>query len=419
MFMDSPEPRGAGAAYEGIEILSVSGVSEIIREVLDDERLLDIWVRGELSNYKHHSSGHRYFSLADRLSDGNPALINGVMWSRDARSLQFEPAAGMDVIAFGYIGLYPPQGKYQFYARDMRPAGEGEKHLLVAKWRRELGVAGYFAQERKKSLPAFPCRVGVVTSGTGAVFHDIRNVITRRYPLEIVLSPTPVQGEGAEREIADAIRRIDGKVDVIILARGGGSFDDLFPFNHPEVVRAIGACRSPVVSAVGHEVDTTLADLAADLRAPTPSAAAELVVPDRTDLLERLSQERKRMSAALYNRLEMCALELRGHRDRLHPRRLTSRIADRREETADLATRLSNAIATRIRERRLLLGGMRAVMDGRNPLALLAIGYSVAERDGIVVKSVAGISPGDRLRLRFSDGSGRVVVEGVEYAKKV
>ncbi len=419
MFMDGPEPRGAGAGREGIEILRVSEVSEIIREVLDDTRLLDIWVRGELSNYKHHSSGHRYFSLSDRLSDGNPALINGVMWSRDARGLAFEPAAGMDVIAFGYIGLYAPQGKYQFYARDMRPAGEGEKHLLVAKWRRELEAAGYFAPERKKPLPAFPVRVGVVTSGTGAVFHDIKNVISRRFPLELVLSPTAVQGEGAEREIADAIRRVDGKVDVIILARGGGSFDDLFPFNHPDVARAIGACRSPVVSAVGHEVDTTLADLAADLRAPTPSAAAELVVPDRTDLFEGLVRERKRMGAALYNRLERAALEITGYRDRLHPRRLIARVADRREETSDLVTRLSIATATQIRERNLVLGGLKAALEGRNPLALLARGYSVAERDGVVVKSAVEISAGDRLRLRFSDGNGRVVVEGVEIGKKI
>ena len=185
----------------------------------------------------------------------------------------------MEVIITGSVRVYPPHGAYQIQVKEMTRGGAGEKYLLVERWKKELAAEGWFAIERKRPLPSFPTRVGVVTSETGAVIHDIRTVIARRYPVEIVISPTAVQGEDAHREIARAIERVAGRVDVVIVARGGGSFEDLFPFNHPDVVRAIAACPVPVVSAVGHEVDVTLADLAADMRAPTPSAAAELVGP--------------------------------------------------------------------------------------------------------------------------------------------
>lgn len=302
-------------------VFRVSEISSIITAVLEDTRLLDIWVRGEITNFRCHTSGHCYFSLSER-NDGATAVLPCVMWKSDAKKLSFSPRDGMDVIVFGSIGHYPPQGKYQIYVKEIRHAGEGEKHLLVERWKKELTEEGIFDPARKKPLPRFPARVGVVTSETGAVLQDIRNVISRRFPLEIVVSPTIVQGDTAHSEITRALRLIDGRVDVIIIGRGGGSFEDLFPFNHPDVVRAVAACITPVVSAVGHETDFTLCDFAADIRAPTPSAAAELVVPDRALLLEGLAKYKKDIENALLNKLERACDSLTYLRESLSPRRM-------------------------------------------------------------------------------------------------
>ena len=255
----------------------------------------------------------------------------------------------------------------------------------------------------------------MVTSETGAVIHDIRTVIARRYPVEIVISPTAVQGEDAHNEIARAIERVAGQVDVVIVARGGGSFEDLFPFNHPEVVRAIVACPVPVVSAIGHEVDVTLADLAADMRAPTPSAAAELVVPDRKDLRLALRDLRCQLGAALLARISRAQDEISDLRDRLRPQRFCRKIAEKRQATADLSDRLERSFSTRIERDRLMLAEMKTALDGRSPRAVLARGYCVAEKDGIVVRSVDAIGENDRLNLRFYDGGSRVIVERVDH----
>lgn len=405
-------PPQEKAPAQGPAVLRVSEVSAIIAGLLDDRRLQDIWVRGEVTNYKLHSRGHHYFSLSEQES-GEPAVIQCVMWRSSSRNLPSGIGNGMEVIVFGHVGTYAPQGKYQFYVREIRPAGAGEKHLLVEKWKKELLAEGVFAEERKLALPDFPARVGVVTSETGAVLQDIRNVIGRRYPLEIVLSPTQVQGDLAHREIAAAIRRIDGRVDVIIVARGGGSFEDLFPFNHPDVVRAIAACRTPVVSAIGHETDVTLADLAADLRAPTPSAAAECVVPDRELLGEELREIRGRLGKALTVRLAHARDDLREIRDRMHPGRFLRRIAERRQQPADLADRMARAIQARLEKERLLLTSLGDSLAARSPPAILARGYCIAETDGAVVKSAGQLHPSDRIRLRLRDGSAGVRVEDV------
>jgi exodeoxyribonuclease VII large subunit len=233
--------------------------------------------------------------------------------------------------------------------------------------------------------------------------------------VEIVISPTAVQGEEAHHEIAAAIERLAGLVDVVIVARGGGSFEDLFPFNHPEVVMAIAACPVPVVSAIGHEVDVTLADLAADIRAPTPSAAAELVVPDRNILRSQLAELRCQMSSALLGRVARAKEEITGLRDRLRPQRFLRKLDERKTATADLADRLERGFSTRLERERLLLAGMRTALEGRSPRALLTRGYCVAERDGTVVRGVAGIAPGDRMKIQFYDGSSLVNVERVDH----
>jgi exodeoxyribonuclease VII large subunit len=395
--------------------LQVSELSAIIQELLDDPRLLDIRVRGEVTNYKHHGRGHRYFSLSEKGGGSTAAVIKCVMWRSDADRLPFSPEEGMEVIVSGSVTVYAPHGAYQLQVKTMEKAGLGEKFLLVEKWKKELAAQGYFSADRKRSLPGFPEKIGVVTSETGAVIHDIRNVIARRYPLEIVISPTAVQGEEAHKEIASAIRRVAGLVDVVIVARGGGSFEDLFPFNHPDVVKAIAACPVPVISAVGHEVDITLADLAADIRAPTPSAAAELAVPDRNELLLRLQEQKVRLASVLLGRVAWAREEIQGLRDRLRPQKFARKIEERRQYTADLAERLERACSTRIEREHLLLAGMKAALESRSPLAVLARGYCVAEKDGRVVKSAGSIRMDDRLNLRFCDGSGKVIVERVDH----
>lgn len=395
--------------------LLVSELSSIISELLDDSRLQDVRVRGEVTNYKHHGSGHRYFSLSEKGGGSTAAVIKCVMWRSDAERLAFRPEEGMEVVVTGTVTLYAPHGAYQLRVRSMEKAGLGEKYLLLEKWKKELAAEGLFSAERKRELPPFPSRVGVVTSETGAVIHDIRNVITRRYPVGIVISPTAVQGEEAHGEIAAAIRRLAGLADVVIVARGGGSFEDLFPFNHPDVVRAIASCPVPVVSAIGHEVDVTLADLAADIRAPTPSAAAELVVPDRNTLIVQLTELRDLMGSALLGRLAWAKEEIAGLRDRLRPRRLAQKIEERQQFTADLAERLERAVSTRFERDHLVLARMRTALESHNPVAVLSRGYCVAEKDGTVVKGTGMLTEKDRLRLRFYDGSSQVIVERIDH----
>ncbi len=398
--------------------IRVSELSAIIAGLLDTRELQDILVQGEVTNYKRHSSGHVYFSLGEKKgSEG--MMVNCVMWRSHAQRLSFEPEDGMAVQALGSIGHYAPQGKYQFYVQAMRHAGAGEKYLLVERWKQELGELGCFATERKRPLPLYPCRIGIVTSETGAVLQDIRNIITRRYPTELVVAPTAVQGDGAHISIAQAIQRIDGMVDVIIVARGGGSFEDLFPFNHPDVVKAITACITPVVSAVGHEVDYTLCDLAADVRAPTPSAAAELVVPDQSALFEEIRKYRGQINGALGKALERARQDLTGVAERLHPRRMERRIAERREYIDDLSERLARAEATRISQERLRLSEIKTGLEGCSPLNLLARGYCVAEKAGRVVRSVGDLEAGDRLVLRVTDGRSDTRVERVYHDTKL
>lgn len=397
--------------------LRVSELSAIIESLLDNPLLQDILVRGEVTNYTHHARGHRYFSLSEKGGGNTAAVIKCVMWRSDAERLSFIPSEGMEVIVTGTVRAYAPHGAYQLQVKEIRKAGVGEKFLLIEQWKRQLAAEGCFSLERKRCLPAFPARVGVVTSETGAVIHDIRTVVGRRYPLEIIISPTVVQGEQAHTEIAGAISRIAGMVDVVIVARGGGSFEDLFPFNHPDVVRAIVACPVPVVSAIGHEVDVTLSDLAADLRAATPSAAAELAVPDRLVLISQVQNLKGRLNAALQDRVAWAWDEISDLRDRLRPQRFCRKLEERKQSIADLSDRLERAFSNLLGRERLLLAEMKTALDSQNPLAVLARGYCVVEKNGTVVKSADALTKGDRMNIRFYDGRSRVIVEEVEHER--
>jgi exodeoxyribonuclease VII large subunit len=397
--------------------LRVSELSAIIECLLDNPLLQDILVRGEVTNYTHHARGHRYFSLSEKGGGNTAAVIKCVMWRSDADRLSFNPSEGMEIIVAGTIRAYAPHGSYQLQVKEMRKAGLGEKFLLVEQWKKMLAMEGCFSLERKRVLPVFPARIGVVTSETGAVIHDIRTVVGRRYPLEIIISPTAVQGEEAHQEIACAITRLAGRVDVVIIARGGGSFEDLFPFNHPDVVRAIVACPVPVVSAIGHEVDVTLSDLAADLRAATPSAAAELVVPDRMVLAARLQELKFRLNTALKNRVATAQDELCDLRDRLRPQRFYRKIEERKQNIADLSDRLERSFSNRLVRERLILAEMKTALDSRSPVAVLARGFCVAEKNGAIVKSAGIVEKGDSMKIRFYDGSSQVVVERVDHER--
>jgi exodeoxyribonuclease VII large subunit len=412
-----PFPAGI-RPVPGPAVLGVAEISGIISDALDDERFQDIWIRGEITSYKHHHSGHRYFSLSEQVAGRNYA-IKCIMWQSRAQCLDFEPRDGLAVIALGSIQVYEARGDLGFYVQEMLPAGEGEKHLLVERWKRELAAEGLFAEERKIPLPPFPSLVGVVTARTGAVFQDILNVIGRRFPVEIVLSSTAVQGDLAHLEIARAIHILDGRVDVIIVARGGGSFDDLFPFNHPDVVRAIACCCTPVVSAVGHEVDHVLCDLAADRRAPTPSAAAELVVPDRAELAREISGGLDRMSDSLEKKVQAAALLLEDLKLRLQPRRIQRRINENRETVTEREEDLNRAIRVKIERGKSDLDRQKALLEGRSPLSILSRGYCIAERNGEVIRSARSLSTGDRIRLRMRGGDAKARVEEVYHEQEV
>ncbi|KAF5058003.1 Exodeoxyribonuclease 7 large subunit [anaerobic digester metagenome] len=401
------DPAGSGR-----RVLHVGEVTAIIDELLLDERLIECFVRGEITNCRHHASGHCYFSLSGEWG-GETAQVPCVCWRRDAVRLRDELQDGQTVIAFGSISHYAAGGRYQFYVRDAERAGVGEKFLQVERWRRELAAEGCFSEATKRPLPPYPIRVGVVTSPTGAVLHDILNVLGRRFPVEIILSPTSVQGDGAEHEIAAAIGRVDGRADVVIVARGGGSFEDLYCFNHPVVVRAVHACGIPVVSAVGHEVDVTLCDLAADLRAPTPSAAAELVVPDRGVLNEELRQARRRLTDLLFARWERADDELQALRDRLRPARLGFRIDRRREELSELSDRLARSSGRALERRQADLAGLAAVLRARSPFEPLARGYALVEFQERPVRAADELAPGDRVLARFGKGRASLRVEEV------
>jgi exodeoxyribonuclease VII large subunit len=400
-----------------IEVKSVSDVSRTIRKLLDDVQLQNIWIEGEIRDYRCPPRGHRYFSLSEQKGT-TTYVINCAMWRSFARELAFEPKEGMKVLVWGTVEVYEPYGKYQIIVRDMRLAGAGEKHLMVQQWKNELSAEGLFDASRKIALPRFPLRVGIVTSPSGAARHDIENVISRRFPVELILSPTAVQGEGAHREIADAIRRIDGNVDVIIVGRGGGSYEDLFAFNHPDVVRAIAACRTPVVSAVGHEVDVSLADFAADYRAPTPSAAAEIVVPDRLELATELKRCKGQLQSSMEKHIIYASQKLEDLRLRLQPRRFVKRLEDEMQWLFDFDERLTRSMDTHLRHEQLKIGQIKATIEGMDPKITLALGYCIVKKEGQVISKTGDLFSEDMVSIQMVDGNVTARIEEVHHDTK-
>ncbi|MDR2855470.1 MAG: exodeoxyribonuclease VII large subunit [Methanomicrobiales archaeon] len=356
--------RESGAEHVSRQVLSVSAFSTLVSGLLSVPSLTDVCVRGEARNVKR-SGGHLYFSLCE--FGEQEAVVSCKMWRSSVGRLSFPLEDGIAVFAYGSVQCYAPHGTYSLIITDMQADGAGEKYLLLERWKRELSEEGVFSHQRKRALPRYPTRVGVVTSPTGAVFHDIKNIIANRFPLELVLSPTSVQGSDAHREIAAAIFRLEDFVDIIIVCRGGGSFEDLFAFQHPDVVRAIAAAPVPVISAIGHEVDVTLADLAADVRASTPSHAAELAVPDRSSEILLLREYKKRFFQAVLSRLEYAFESLNEARERFLPSVLLRGVMRRQEQLADQTERMERAVLIRYDSARRDLVSVSAEMKAYHP----------------------------------------------------
>lgn len=391
--------------------LSVSQLNEYVRRMLAlDPMLARIDLKGEISNLKFHQSGMLFFTMKD-----DQAAVACAMSGEDAAALQSEPFEGMRAVATGSAGLYARGGRYQFYVRALHPQGVGVLYERLMALKARLASEGLFDPARKRPMPVFPDTVGVVTSPTGAVIHDILNVSLRRdAQARILLCPVRVQGVGAAQEVADGIRLLSAlpEVSVVIVARGGGSMEDLWTFNEEAVVRAVAACTKPVVSAVGHETDVTLCDLAADLRAPTPSAAAECVVPLRSELAARLAAMRAALHDAVRARLLQERSRLALMRAQLgagNPRRA---VAAQRERLSAQKAGLHEAAARALAQRRTALEQRRRELELLSPYAVLSRGYAVVRMGGAVVESAAALHPGDEAQIRFQDGETRVRVLG-------
>ena len=396
-----------------IPIFSVSELNEYVGTLLSaDPNLSEIRVSGEISGFKRHSSGHLYFSLKDE-----NALVRCVMFKQQAMRLNFRPEDGMQVVLYGRASLYQKDGSFQLYANYLKKSGEGELFKRFLALKDELEKKGYFDPERKRPIPFLPRSVGVVTSGTGAAVQDILNVIGRRFPrMPVVLASVRVQGQGAAEEIARAIDEMNAKngADVLIVGRGGGSMEDLWAFNEPVVADAIRNSRIPVISAVGHETDFTIADFTADLRAPTPSAAAELAVPEMDACYEAVSSMAGRMRVSLNARVEKMRGNVKLFASSNAFRILERRVADSRM-TLDLARESAlRGASRRIEQSRAALAQTFGKLAALDPGAVLERGYAMlTDGNGRTITGVRAMKPKDRVNIRMHDGTAAATVENV------
>lgn len=397
-------------------VFTVSEINEYVRMVLDgDARLRRVWLRGEISNFvNHYKTGHFYFSLKDEASS-----LRAVMFRGNNCRLTFAPENGMRVLALGEIRAYPRDGQTQIVISEMQPDGAGSLALAFEQIKRRLESEGLFDAARKRALPAYPRRIGVITSPTGAAIHDIIRITSRRYPLaEIVVFPALVQGEGAAESLTMGVEFFSAVdlVDVVIIGRGGGSMEDLWAFNDEGLARSIAACRVPVISAVGHESDVTICDFVADMRAPTPSGAAEIAVPDKNELYTVLGTLQTRMQRSMNSRLSRLR-EVVGvraaHRLLTSPQALFD---ERRMHLVLREERLQALTDRSLEKKRAALAKNAGRLDALSPLSVLSRGYAMVSEQGQQSKtltSAKALKAGQSVQLRFSDGSARATVESV------
>lgn len=393
-------------------VYSVAQLNNYVKSVLDnDDNLNHLFVTGEISNYKPHYSGHMYMTIKDET-----AAIKAVMFAGNASRLKFKPENGMKVIIFGTVSLFQRDGSYQLYINDMQPDGIGALNIAFEQLKKKLEAEGLFSKEYKKPIPKFPQKVGVVTSATGAAVQDIFNVLKRRYPVaEVVLRPCQVQGDGAANDIANAIKEFN-KVkgaDVLIVGRGGGSIEDLWAFNEEIVARAVFDSEIPVISAVGHETDVTICDFVADLRAPTPSAAAECAVPDCFELKANLLSYKQRLNTLSKNILEserkrVLAIEKSGAL-----KNPLLKINDSKKDILYLNEKLVNLTSSVIEANRSKVNALCGKLDALSPLGVIARGYSVTKSKEKIIKSIKDVKIDDEITVTLSDGMITAVVCGI------
>ena len=393
-------------------IYTVSQLNDHIKQLLcQDPMLNQVWVRGEISNLTKHSSGHYYFTLKDKGSQ-----ISCVSFRSTNRSLRFEPESSMKVLIFGSLDVYTVRGQYQVHVLDIRPDGIGELYKAYEQLRTKLEAEGLFDRSRKRPIPRYPQRIGVATSPTGAAIHDILNVLRRRYPVDVLLAPAIVQGEMSAPSIVKAIENLNRtNVDVIIVGRGGGSLEDLWSFNEEIVARAIFESRVPVISAVGHETDYTIADFTADLRAPTPSAAAELAVPDSSELKRHISSLSVRMETAAIRHVSDLSERLEYLSGRIGPEKLTDFLRQNYQRVDELNVRLERHAGRIMESGRSSLSGLAGRLNAVSPLSTLERGYCIAmmAEGSRLVRSVDDVDTGDCLSLMVKDGTIRCSVDDV------
>lgn len=393
-------------------IHSVSEVNNFIKQLLASTPILSsIMVRGEISNFKCYASGHCYFTLKDASS-----ALKCVMFRSQAQHLRFQPVNGLSVIASGNIAVYERDGVYQLYVDSLAPEGKGDLALAYEQLKNRLAAEGLFAKDRKKALPKFPKKIGVVTSLSGAVLRDIYHVTKRRWPaVQLVLYPVQVQGEFSAKQVALAIEFFNTKyaVDVMIVGRGGGSMEDLWSFNEEVVVRAIAASKIPIISAVGHETDFSLADFAADVRAATPSQAAELAVPDRDELKRYVVRMQRQLAQMARRELNERRLRLQVCQKNKLLQRPELLLADRRQRLDNLLSNLRQCLDENITVKNHQLSLALEKLSVLNPAKTLQRGFALVEHGGKIVTRVQEVKKGDKLQLTFSDGKVSVVAADV------
>ncbi|MFQ5959825.1 MAG: exodeoxyribonuclease VII large subunit [Candidatus Methylomirabilales bacterium] len=384
-------------------IYSVSELTAQLKALLEDT-FTGVWIEGEISNFKHHTSGHMYFTLKD-----DRGQLRAVMFRGSNRGLQFRPEDGLAVVVFGNVTIYEPRGEYQIYVEYMEPKGLGALQLAFEQLKTRLEAEGLFDPARKRPIPLLPEKIGLVTSPSGAAIRDILQIIHRRFAnVKILILPVRVQGEGAASEIVEGIEILNkrGDLDVIIMARGGGSIEDLWAFNEEHLARAIYASQTPVISAVGHETDFTIADFVADVRAPTPSAAAEIVISRKAELIQRVDDLMSRLVSYMRYRAERSGERLRSLDRHLRLLNPLERIKRQRERLRDEVSALQSTMSHRLALWRGELRTAAAKLDSLSPLAILARGYSVCRQlpDLSIVTRAASVAEGGRVEVLLAEG---------------
>ena len=385
-------------------IYTVSELNNYIKHLLtSDPQMNEVWVRGEISNLTKHSSGHYYFTIKDRDSQ-----LSCVSFRSTNRTLKFEPETSMKVLVFGSIDVYTVRGQYQMRVFDMRPDGVGELYKAFEQLKKKLESEGLFDESHKKPIPKYPKKVGVVTSPTGAAIHDILNVAKRRCPMDILIAPTLVQGERSAQSIAESIEMLNkSDVDVIIVGRGGGSLEDLWSFNEEVVARAIFSSNVPIISAVGHETDYTIADFTADIRAPTPSAAAELAVPNRIEIRRHIESLSTRMEQATTHIIAEHSSHIDNLQRQIEPERLNDFLRQNQQRIDEIISRIEYSIRAILNMKESPLKICAGRLNAISPLKTIERGYSITLKPEArkVVGSISDVKKGDDLEIIVKDGS--------------